>query len=478
MKKTNTQVTAKLAQYRLVIFGLGREGLSTYTFLRKYLPQEKLILIDDRSPLDLSKEWDAAKDDSLASFTSPEEYQHQLTDRHLLFVTPGIPPKHLLLKKAAAVGAKLHSNTQLFFDCVATYNQTANTKVVTIAVTGTKGKSTTSTAIAHVLKTAGLAVQLGGNIGVPALDMPFDELQQRPQHFVLELSAHQLVNTTINPTMAVLLNITPEHLDYYPSFADYQTAKARITAYQTTSQHLFFNPEYEGISRIAKQSAAQKITFGGRTKAYPQPHAYISEKQIFNGDSSLISLDELQITGQHMVENLLPAVCIADTLGISADHIRAGLQSFKPLQHRLEIVHETIDGITFVDDSLATTPEAAIAAIKSFEDVPIILLAGGHEREQDFSELAKVIVSSTISHVLLFPATGERLADEIRTHARKQSLPKLEKVTSMENAVAQAHHYAQSNTVVLLSPAAASFGVFKDYADRSAQFIQAARTFT
>lgn len=475
MNQAAHRVVESLLPTTLVVFGLGREGLSTYQFLRQALPEEKLILIDDRSPLDLSPDWDAAKDDPLASFTSPEEYQHLLSAQHTLFVAPGIQPNHLLLKKATKANARLHSNTQLFFDSVATSPQHSTT----IAVTGTKGKSTTSSVIAHVLESAGLPVTLGGNIGVPPLDLlPKKKLTNQQLYFVLELSAHQLLHSTIKPNIAVLLNITPEHLDYYPDFAAYLTAKARITSYQDSTDYLLFNPEYENLVAIADKSAAHLVTFGGQSDAHPIPRAYVSEQSIFLHESSLVELDALQVTGGHMVENMLPAVAIADLLEIPASKIAAGLKSFKPLQHRLEIVHETIGGVTFVDDSLATTPEATIAAINSFTDMPIILLAGGYERNQDFSQLAKTICDSTVTRVLLFPTTGSRLAQEITRVCPATKPLHLEAVDSMEAAVTIATTIAEANTVVLLSPASASFGMFKDYADRSAQFIKAARKFS
>jgi UDP-N-acetylmuramoylalanine--D-glutamate ligase len=474
IQNTLKPLTAK----KMIIFGLGREGLSSYEFLRQYAPEEKLVLVDDLSPIELSPAWESVKDDNMASFTNPGEYQEYLTNEHLIFVTPGISPRHQFLQEALKVGAQLHSGCQLFFDVIASANALQKDSFKTIAITGTKGKSTTSSAIAHVLKKSGKRCDLGGNIGIPPLEMlnqkNFDIQDHQPTFFVLELSAHQLGQSVIRPHYSVLLNITPEHLDYYQDFTEYVAAKNKITFQQTLDDFLIFNPEYKVVRKIANKTDAQKIAFGGSTEDFPSPTAFIADGNLNLGEEVLTNVNELPVSGAHTIENLLPAVCIAWLLKIKPEMIGQHLKSFKPLAHRLETVHQTDQNILFVDDSLATTPEAVVMAIDSFAGRPIVLLAGGYERQQDFSQLAKKIIESDIETLLLFPTTGNRLAEEVKKINHNSKNINIIKVKSMPEAVSAAVKRAKPNSVVLLSPGSASFGMFKDYEDRSEQFTNEA----
>lgn len=492
LTKTINQVMEKITPHIIIIFGLGREGFSTYKFLREHTPEEKLILIDDRSPLDLDSKWSAAKADPMISFTSPEEFEDYLSEKHLIFVSPGISPDHKFLKAAAQKKSKLSNNTQLFFDITQKIEQEKSAKITTIAITGTKGKSTTSSAIAHVLSHSGLSASLGGNIGTPLLDLLDIDLVDESHFFALELSAHQLLQSKIEPNFAVLLNITPEHLDYYKNFDEYLSAKARIFKNQTKNDFLIFNPfdpSHKKLAQITKGCPATMLTFAAsppkenqaENSIFPKPIAYLDNHDIYLNDKKLVSTSELMVFGKHTVQNLLPSVCIASQLGISSEKIASALKTFQPLDHRLQLIHETANDTKFIDDTLATTPEATIEAIRSFPDRNIILFAGGYERKQNFEDLAEEILDSNVSLVLLFPTTGQRLAEAIEklSENSNSTVPDLIHVESMKQAVDIAAQKAKntSNSVVLLSPASASFGMFKDYEDRSEQFAIAAKKY-
>lgn len=482
--KTAIQNTLEpLKPKTIVIFGLGREGFSTYQFLSKWTVGEKLILVDDRSAIELSSEWSLAKDDPKVSFTTSDEFQNYLDKEHLIFVTPGIPPRHHFLQAARKTQAQLTSSTQLFFDIITSHNHLHPHSCVTIAVTGTKGKSTTSSAINHVLKTAGQKTYLGGNIGTPPLELLnpenfADHKSNEPTYFVMELSAHQLANAVIRPNMAVLLNITPEHMDYYQDFDEYVAAKTKITFQQTDEDFLIFNPKYDVVSGIAQKTNAKSTTFGGKTGNFPHPNVFVAENQLNLGPHQVIAeLDDLPVRGAHTIENLMPAVCVADLIQIPVEQIREGLKTFKPLAHRLEQVHQTSDKIVFIDDSLATTPEAAIFALTSFKNKPIILLAGGFDRHQNFDNLAKKILETDVEKLILFPTTGQKIEEAVKKHNKDQKSIEIIHIANMQEAVAAAVTEAKTESVILLSPASASFGMFKDYQDRSEQFTLEAKKY-
>lgn len=478
--KTAIQNTLEpLKPKTIVIFGLGREGFSTYQFLSKWAVGEKLILVDDRSAIELSSEWNLAKDDPKVSFTTSGEFQNYLDKEHLIFVTPGIPPKHHFLRAARKTQAQLTSSTQLFFDIITSHNHLYPHSCATIAVTGTKGKSTTSSAIYHVLKTTGQEVCLGGNIGIPPLELLnlanfADRKNDQPTYFVMELSAHQLANAAIRPSIAVLLNITPEHMDYYQDFDEYVAAKTKITFQQTDEDFLIFNPKYAVVSSIAQKTNAKLVTFGGKTGDFPYPDVFVSENQLNLSPHQVVAeLDDLPVRGAHTIENLMPAVCVANLIQTPVEQIRKGLKTFKPLAHRLEQVYQTSDKIVFIDDSLATTPEAAIFALTSFKDKPIILLAGGFDRHQNFDNLAKKILETSVEKLILFPTTGHKIEEAVNNHKKHSGDQKnieIVHIANMQEAVAAAMTGAKTGSVVLLSPASASFGMFKDYQDRSEQF--------
>lgn len=458
---------AKLENRQIYIFGLGLEGFSTYNYLRKIFPEKKLILIDDKPPQDLDQHWQQAASNPYTTITTADTFLDTITNYEIgsgvMFKTPGIPITHPLIKKAEQKNLDFNSNTNLFLQIVREHQ-------TIIGVTGTKGKSTTSALINHVLAKAGCKTVLAGNIGQAPLDLLHQEI--RADYYVLELSSHQLLNLRSSPHFAVILNITPEHLDYYPDFASYTAAKARIVQFQHKDDFVVYNPLFELPRQIADNSKAKKLPFGKKTANqadHPDPLAYIQDNAIYYQQEKIADISELPLKGEHNLLNSLPAVVIAKQLGAETAAIRAGLQSFQPLAHRLEEVAE-VKGVTFVNDSLSTTPEAAIAAINSYEGRPMALIAGGHERQQDFSALAHTIDESDVRMLLYFNPTGSRLANEIKN-------PNLikEEVLSMEEAVAAASQFARNGWVVLLSPASASFGTFKNYEDRGNQFTAAVR---
>ncbi len=468
----------QFADKEIIILGLGTEGLSTYEFLRKYLPTKQLWLVDQKGLGSLGEEWHLIDNsDQNVQFSTHLE-QTQLTENKtgiIIFKTPGIPPHSKLLKQARELNATFTSNTDLFFSLIRLVNseldvlQTENKKVKTIGVTGTKGKSTTTALIAHVLTTAGIHSFLGGNIGIAPLsliekitDAAENNATNHPVFAVLELSCHQLNDMTHSPNYAVILDITPEHLDYYESFNEYVAAKSHICMYQEESDFAVLDSQLYIPKKIAHLSTATQLTFNFRRNT--------ANNWITFGGEKITDLDTIALIGQHTINNALPAVVIAKHLGVANQDIAHGLSTFKSLPHRLELITE-IDGVTYYNDSLSTTPVATIAAIESFKNNPIILIAGGFDRGLDYSNLAQIIVDHQIKHLILLPDTGEIILDEVkqRLHNNMGELT-YTFVSSMQQAVRIAKEAAQSSDIVLMSPASASFNLFENYQDRGDQF--------
>ena len=460
---------------RCVVFGLGREGSSTARFLSRYLPENELVLTDEA----LESEGQAtvvtqrvAREGVPGLVLPPARV---VADPNtVIFRAPGIPPHNERLQTWLAAGATLHSSTQLLFELI----NTLPTPPITIGVTGTKGKSTTTAVIAHILKSAGKTVLLGGNIGVPPLEL-WEQLREPiPQALiVLELSAHQLVDLDHSPHFAVVQDITPEHLDYYHDFASYKQAKSHLVRHQLPTDFVIFNPALTTPSELASTSPATPLHFS--LKQQPQTDekllCCVVDGSITYQNDTIIKASELPLTGEHNLLNVMPGVIIAKQLGVPSEAIATALRTFAPLPHRLQFV-ATHSQVEYYNDSLATAPEAACAAITSFHPRPIVLLAGGTERNLDLSGLVRCVVDHSVRALVLFPPTGETIAKQLQ--ALDAQLP-FTVVRSMADAVKQARLYAAAlpadeRPVVLLSPGGASFPIFRDYADRGTQFTERA----
>ena len=452
----------------ILLVGLGREGWSSFQFfLNNFPPETKFELVDDQVRGNLVKKWQTTEIDQLVvnqriQFWTTNSFLENFalnSNELIAVVSPGIPPRHSLVEWLDRAGVPQTSNTQLFFD-IAMPDRATNSNLelpkllqqpILIGVTGTKGKSTTTAAIHHVLRSAGVPTVLGGNIGVPPLDL-VKSLQTNVTertYVVLELSCHQLAQLTTSPHIAVVMSITPEHLDYYPDFAQYQKAKAAICRYQNKEDLVIYASDNEAATQIAQLSPGTKLTI-------PQV-------------SPVIAASSLKLVGQHNYHNVLPSVLISLRLGITPQVIQASLIDFAGLPHRLQLVAEH-NQVRYYNDSLATTPEATIAAIQSFEGQSIILIAGGFDRGLDYVQLARAIDSSSVKAVLLLPTTGEKIAQQLHKVTPVDLL--VEEVPDLTTAVERAKQLATPEDVVLLSPASASFNQFKDYAERGEAFIK------
>jgi UDP-N-acetylmuramoylalanine--D-glutamate ligase len=416
---------------KIAVIGSGVEGISS----AKYLEEKgaKVTLLNE------------AKD---------KDYLTGLENYDLIVRSPGVNPKLLehLPKE------KITSQTRLFMElCPA--------KI--IGVTGTKGKGTTSSLIYEMLKKQGFDAYLGGNIGKP----PFEFLDNLNVHsvVVLELSSFQLIDVDKSPNISVMLMVTSEHLNWHSDLEDYVNAKRNILKFQTANDFAVINKDYLE-TRESDVETSGKIYYVS-TEDECERGCFVRQKAVWIKDLDLeeiiINASEILLPGNHNLENATAASMAAYLAGVSIGNIAYVLKTFKGLKHRLELV-ATINGVKYYDDSFSTTPESAIAAIKAFKNPEIIVL-GGASKNSDFTELGKVIGEATNIKAII--GIGEEW------EVIKKSIPNLnpevlllEGAKDMETIVTAASKLALEGDVVLLSPACASFGMFKDYKDRGNQF--------
>ncbi len=418
---------------KIAIAGYGVEGEANYRYWNQ--PGNELTIVDEREPSSHVPEG-AKVQISNDVFASLEGFD-------LVIRTAGLAPH-----KIKTTG-KIWSATNEFF---------AHCPAPIIGITGSKGKGTTASLVAEILRATGKTVWLVGNIGVPGLDVL--EKIEPSDIVVYELSSFQLWDVEFSPHIAVVLYIEQEHLDVHKDMAEYVAAKAHITRFQTEEDWLIYNDINQYSIQIAASSVAQKI-------GYPTPEAaHVDDGNFYYGEHIICSTDILHLPGVHNLENACAAIDAVWPLTQDIEAIKQGLGAFRGLPHRLKYVRE-VNGVKYYDDSIATTPGSAIAALRAFPGRKIIIL-GGSFKGSDFTELARELTRHN-ARVLLIGDEAKRLEDAFQ--ATGFTSYELIAQPTMQKIVSRAHDLARSGDVVLLSPAAASFGLFKNYADRGDQFI-------
>ncbi|MBI3341800.1 UDP-N-acetylmuramoyl-L-alanine--D-glutamate ligase [Candidatus Curtissbacteria bacterium] len=415
---------------KIIVLGIGKEGLSTLNFLRSKLKNISIAVADEQPLEKLSKDAQVViKNDPSIELCLGKDYLKDIEKYDLVFKTPGIPSKKIPAK------TNITSQAEIFLELFG--NQI-------IGVTGTKGKSTTASLIYKILKDAGKDAELVGNIGSPALDHLKDTTRKI---FVYELSSYQLENVKASPHIAVLLNIFEEHLDYHGTLDSYAKAKANITKWQSENDFIVFNQNSGAVKAIVDSSPAQKVSFSAK-----------DESKFFQAT---------KLKGKHNQNNILAAAAVASILKIPPAAIKKSIEGFEPLKYRLEFVAKR-NGIEFYNDSISTIPESTIAALQSLAPNVSTLILGGLNRGVNYKTLAQKIIDEKIENLILFPETGQIVEEELKKIPSLQ--PNCQSVSNMKDAVAAAAKITPWGKICLLSPAAASFNIFRDYQDRGDQF--------
>lgn len=437
---------------KVAIVGYGVEGRASYRYFSRS-PDNEIVVFDESSkrPEDLPPE--------VMFVSGPyaiEELKGQSFDKVLR--TPPLAPSKL------ADISNVTSGTREFFEhCPAPI----------IGVTGTKGKGTISSLIYEMLKAAGKTAWLVGNIGNPALDVLPDV---KPDDVVVfELSSFQLWDLDRSPHTAVISVIEPEHLDVHAGVDDYYSAKANIRRYQTIEDTCYYHPTNEVSRSIADSGGphdpSERELWRAKSHRYAIPDdgaVYVKENTFCIRSQQICPVSALQLIGQHNVENACAAISAMLEYAHDYAAVEMGLRSFRGLPHRLQFVAK-VRGVEYYDDSIATTPVSAIAALKSF-DRPKVLILGGSDKGADFTQLVAEITRQNMRKVITVGDMGPVIAAELQKTGYGDTI---QTEGDMKEIVKLASAAARAGDIVILSPSCASFDQFRNYADRGDQFITA-----
>lgn len=445
----------------IAVVGLSTEGKDTVKFLHNR--GAVITCCDRRMKKDLGQTYEELSGLGV-SFQLGKEYLHDLRVFDAVARTPGMSPRTPELLTYRKNGGKITSLTKMFFE---------ECRAPIIGVTGTKGKGTTSTLIALMLQEGRKTVHLGGNVGTPLLSRV--DIIQSDHWVVLELSSFQLEDLTQSPHIAVVLRTTQEHLanfdplatNFHPTKETYVEAKKSIVRYQTVKDIVVANKDDPTASSFAKETKAKRYFFSmadTSADAYVREHAVIIRTD--KGTQKLCDRSSVKLRGDHNLENIAAASLAALTAGVSFSAIKKAAVSFSGLEHRLEIVRE-FQGVTYINDTFSTVPETTIAAIRSFDE-PIVLIVGGSEKGSDFEEMGKTIAKSRVKVLVVIGDMTGRILKAV--DAAGYTGKRITGLRTMKDIVFASLKEANRGDVVLLSPACASFDMFKNYKERGNQF--------
>jgi UDP-N-acetylmuramoyl-L-alanine---L-glutamate ligase len=456
------QLIRELKGKKVLILGFGKEGKSTFALLRNIIDPASISLADQNH---------AAFDE----FFGNESFQPDIQfgdsylagiDRFdLIIKTPGIQ-RSMLLNRVPE--EKITSQTDLFFR--AFHKQT-------IGITGTKGKSTTTALIYHIISSHTENVVMVGNIGLPPFDL-IDRINPKT-HIVFELSSHQLDDVHNSPHIAILLNIFEEHLDHYPSMKLYKEAKYRIARFQGRDDWLILNGDDANIIGFANQlkKSHRIIYFSAKEPKGEGVHRLTSEKIricLRNQISDFNLQNRIALQGDHNLMNIMAATAAARILKIPNATIHHAILTFKGLDHRMEYIGN-FGGIYFYNDSIATIPEATIAALSTLENVNTLIL-GGKDRGIDYSGLIEYLPETSVRNFIFTGKAGERILAGLKPSLKPgQQTFTIGKFEEMAKII---RNHTLPGSICLLSPAASSYDQFKNFEERGNLFRQIAQSIT
>lgn len=377
----------------------------------------------------------------------------------VVFRTPGMHPDIPALRTLREQGAVITSEMEAFFSvCPCTI----------IAVTGSDGKTTTTTLIAEILKRAKKTVWVGGNIGQPLL--PVAEQMSSADFAVVELSSFQLMNMTQSPHVAVITNLAPNHLDVHKDMAEYVNAKENIYLHQASGDKLILNLDNAITASFAEKAKADVLWFSREGR--PESGAYFADGVIYFDGREVMEQEDILLPGLHNVENYMAALCAVAGYA-SADDVLQVAKNFGGVEHRIELVR-TLKGVRYYNDSIASSPTRTIAGLHAF-DQKVILIAGGYDKQIPFESLGPEIVAH-VKRLILCGATAEKIRAAVEKAPEYSSgQPEIVVVDDLREAVSDAYQNSTDGDVVTLSPACAAFDQFKNFMVRGAAFKEFVR---
>ena len=447
---TISEYLASLKDKRVAVVGI---GVSNTPLIRMLLRADIDVTACDKS----SRESLGSVADELeslgASLRLGERYLDDL-EHDVIFRTPGLRPDVPALEAARARGAEITSEMEIFF-------RVCPCKI--IAVTGSDGKTTTTTIISELLKAAGYNVHVGGNIGKPLLpdaaSMTADDIA------VLELSSFQLMTMSESPDIAVVTNVTPNHLDVHKSMSEYIAAKENVFAHQFSYGTAVFNHDNDITRGFAQRAGGKCICFSRCEEL--QNGVYIKDGSVWYCDREVLPIADILIPGEHNIENYMAAIAAVNGL-VDDTVIRTVAKNFGGVEHRIELVR-TLNGVRYYNDSIASSPTRTIAGLRSFKE-KVILIAGGYDKKIPFDELGPEILIHAKATVLT-GATASKIRESIESSPGfAEANLRIVEEDDFTDAVLTAHRMAQPGDIVILSPACASFDKFKNFMLRGEAF--------
>ncbi len=443
-----------LKDKRVLVVGLGKSGVASALFLKAH--GARVTVSDTKSGDELRNEIPVLLDHGITVETGGHG-ERTFRGQDLIVVSPGVPVDAPLLVQARAMGEAVIGEVELAAQVL---------PGAMVAITGSNGKTTTTTLTGEIMTAGGLAALVGGNIGTPAISLA--ERAKPETVIVLEVSSFQLETIqSFRPKIAVVLNVTPDHLDRHRTFETYVDAKARIFENQQSSDFAVLNADDATCVAMAGRTRARVFWFS-RQKEVRQG-AWVRDGSILFRDASnqreILQVSEIPLKGAHNLENVLAAVCAGALMECAPEKIRQAVREFKAVEHRLEFV-ATIRGVDYYNDSKATNVDATIKALESFP-ANIHLILGGKDKGSDYSVLNDLL-RQRVKRVYTIGAAAAKIESQIKgtevVHAE-----------TLENAIRKAHAVGQPGDVVLLAPACASFDQFKNYEQRGRVFKEIVR---
>ncbi len=453
----------QFAQKRVCLLGYGREGKSSYLALRKFVSYCDIVIADSNPavPEQFKEEFGA---DQHVAFYCGAHYTEALPLCDVVIKSPGVSPAKLYLSE--------NVKTPDFTSQTAIFLQLFRKQVV--GITGTKGKSTTVSLLYHIFCFAGKDVLLAGNIGVPPFEM-LDRVKNETV-VVFEMSSHQLEGCPVSPAMAVLLNIFQEHLDHYKSYRDYQLAKLNIARWQQPGDTFICNISLENIRSLVAEMNLAGTLYSLNYPVEGNPGVWCEDADLIINDEqgNQYTLEKVcvnrKLPGRHNLNNVAAAALAAHLHGVKDVVIQQAVASFEGLPHRLELVRN-YKGVSYYNDSISTIPESTIEAIKTLSGIET-LLVGGFDRGIDYSVLTEYLRKNPVKNLLLIGEAGKRINSELGGGVLDSQTGYRLVVNDFEEAVLTAVKLCTPGSICLLSPAAASYDMFRNFEERGEKFRQ------
>ncbi|HXY14889.1 MAG TPA: UDP-N-acetylmuramoyl-L-alanine--D-glutamate ligase [Terriglobales bacterium] len=446
----------ELLNKRVLVVGLGKSGIASAFFVKNR--GARVTVSDTKTPDELKAEIPRLLDEGIVVETGGHG-DRTFQNQDLIIVSPGVPLDAPPLVQARALGEKIIGEIELaaqFFPGTI------------VAITGSNGKTTTTALAGEVVKNGGFPTVVGGNIGTPAISLV--EEATADTIAVLEVSSFQLETIeTFRPHIAVVLNVTPDHLDRHRTFNAYADAKARIFENQQSTDFAVLNADDPTCIAMASRTRGQVVWFSRKKEI--ERGAYVRDGRVlfrdFNGQREIMLVSEIPLKGAHNVENVLAAVCVGVLSDVEARRIGKAVREFRAVEHRLEHV-ASINGVEYYNDSKATNVDATIKALESFP-ANIHLILGGKDKGSDYSVLNDLL-RQRVKRVYTIGAAANKIESQIKGAAE------IVHADTLENAIRQASDAAQPGDIVLLAPACASFDQFRNYEHRGKAFKEVVRS--